>query len=607
MDFICAKRIFNQVVTGLFLVLGLTTQAQLAVLSRGPYLQKLTPNSITIHWQTLTASDSKVNYGTNSSDLNLSASSAISSTDHIVTLTDLQPYTKYYYNIGSVLSVLQGDENNFFVTAPISGTEGKYTFWVTGDCGNNSTNQQNVLAAYNTYMGNKPTNVWLTLGDNAYNAGLDAEFQTNFFSVYQQNISKHAPLFSAPGNHDYNNNPIQQTTHLIDYYTIFDLPSNGESGGVASGTEAYYSYDYGNVHFLALDSYGMEELAYRLYDTLGPQTQWIKQDLAANTKPWVIAYWHHPPYTMASHNSDTEGDLVDMRSGFIPFLENLGVDMVLCGHSHGYERSHLMKGHYGMENTYDAAIHDVDGSTAYYDGTPNSCAYMKDERHSKDGTVYIVAGSAGQLGGQQGSFPHDALPFADVTNGGSLILEVDGSRLDAKFLCTDGVIRDQFTILKNANQQKTVQVIKGQSVTLTASWPGNHIWSNGQTSRSIQVFPSEDGYYTVTDNYECAMDSYFVDVVEANEVKAVNAEVALILYPNPTKDQLTLEVASMNSELSAIKLIDFSGRTVLNEKLDNTVAAKKLLSVAHLPKGVYLVQVSGTQQQILISEKLVIE
>jgi len=296
-----------------------------------------------------------------------------------------------------------------------------------------------------------------------------------------------------------------------------------------------------------------------------------------------------------------------MRSGFIPFLENLGVDMVLCGHSHGYERSHLMKGHYGMENTYDAAIHDVDGSTAYYDGTPNSCAYMKDERHSKDGTVYIVAGSAGQLGGQQGSFPHDALPFADVTNGGSLILEVDGSRLDAKFLCTDGVIRDQFTILKNANQQKTVQVIKGQSVTLTASWPGNHIWSNGQTSRSIQVFPSEDGYYTVTDNYECAMDSYFVDVVEANEVKAVNAEVALILYPNPTKDQLTLEVASMNSELSAIKLIDFSGRTVLNEKLDNTVAAKKLLSVAHLPKGVYLVQVSGTQQQILISEKLVIE
>ncbi len=607
MEDFCAKRILNRVVTGLFILVVFSANAQVSVLTRGPYLQKLSPTNITIHWKTLLPEDSKVSYGTNPADLNLNTSNILSTTDHIITLSDLKPYTVYYYNIGSTTAVLQGDENNHFLTAPLSGKEEKYTFWVTGDCGNNSTNQQNVLAAYNDYMGSKPTNVWLTLGDNAYTAGLDAEFQTNFFSVYDQNIAKHAPLFSAPGNHDYNNNPIQQATHLIDYYTIFDLPSNGESGGVASGTEAFYSYDYDNVHFLALDSYGQEELMYRLYDTLGPQAQWIKQDLAANTKPWVIAYWHHPPYTMASHNSDTEGELVDMRANFMPFLEGLGVDLVLCGHSHGYERSHLMKGHYGMENTYDAAIHNVDGSTAYYDGSDNSCAYMKDQRHSQDGTVYVVAGSAGQLGGQQTSFPHDALPFADVTNGGSLLLEVEGNRLDAKFLCTDGVIRDQFTMLKNTNQHKTVQVIKGQAATLTASWPGDHIWSNGAHTRSIEIFPTQDSYYTVADNYECAVDSFFVDVIEGNEVKAVNANAALNLYPNPTKDLLNLEASSVNSELSSIKLIDFSGRIVLNEKLDNTSAAKKTLSVSHLPKGVYLVQLSGTQQQILISEKLIIE
>src|SRR5206468_4202959 len=74
-------------------------------------------------------------------------------------------------------------------------------------------------------------------------------------------------------------------------------------------------------------------------------------DLDDNTNEWIVAFWHSPPYTKGSHNSDvftdSEGRLFWMREQVCPLLERNGVDLVLCGHSHCYERSYLMHGHYG--------------------------------------------------------------------------------------------------------------------------------------------------------------------------------------------------------------------------------------------------------------------
>ncbi len=61
---------------------------------------------------------------------------------------------------------------------------------------------------------------------------------------------------------------------------------------------------------------------------------WLRADLAATAQEWIIAYWHHPPYTKGSHDSDAEGDLVEVRENIVPILEDFGVDLVLCGHSH---------------------------------------------------------------------------------------------------------------------------------------------------------------------------------------------------------------------------------------------------------------------------------
>ncbi|MFT5106174.1 MAG: 3',5'-cyclic AMP phosphodiesterase CpdA [Verrucomicrobiales bacterium] len=61
---------------------------------------------------------------------------------------------------------------------------------------------------------------------------------------------------------------------------------------------------------------------------------WLENDLASTTQEWIFAFWHHPPYTKGSHNSDIEINLVQMRESFLPILESYCVDLVLGGHSH---------------------------------------------------------------------------------------------------------------------------------------------------------------------------------------------------------------------------------------------------------------------------------
>ncbi|PWT75254.1 MAG: metallophosphoesterase [Bacteroidetes bacterium] len=421
------------------------------VLIRGPYLQKVTPNSIMIRWRTDALNRSKVWFGTDKESLNSSVEDSLLVTEHKIAIHGLQPNTKYYYKIGAIKQVLQGDSSNYFFTLPRAGSKGTFRIAAFGDCGNNSVNQRNVRDQLLRYLGRDRLNAWILLGDNTYPNGTDAEFQSNFFNVYKDSLLKNVPLYPSPGNHDYHDvefsAAVAQQTHQVAYYQNFSMPVDGEAGGVASREPSYYSFDIGNIHFLSLDSYGMEQ-GMRLYDTLGPQVQWIKKDLEkTRNADWVIAYWHHPPYTMGSHNGDKEEELIKIRENFIPILERYGVDIVLCGHSHDYERSRLMQGYYGNEASFDSTKFLVSNSSGRGDGSPNSQPYTKSKLHGK-GTVYVVSGSAGQLGGMQPEFPHNAMYFSDAEHGGSSLIVVNGDRLDFKWICSDGKIRDQFSMIK---------------------------------------------------------------------------------------------------------------------------------------------------------------
>jgi hypothetical protein len=492
----------------------------LAHLIRGPYLQVATSNSIIIRWRTDAMTRSVVNYGEKDGQLELKAEDGALTFEHKVQLTGLKPQTKYYYAIGGGAGdTLQQGSDNYFMTLPTPGQEGVYRIGVFGDCGNNSTNQRSVRDQFIKYLGNNYMNSWILLGDNAYSSGTDPEFQEKFFNIYKDNLLKKYPLYPAPGNHDYNDfyqyKATAQNTHDIAYYQNFSMPTKGEAGGVASGTQAFYSFDIGNAHFLSLDSYGKEDSLTRMFDTTGAQVQWIKKDLEAyhNTKRgFVIAYWHHPPYTMGSHNSDKEVELVKIRENFIRILERYGVDLIVCGHSHLYERSRLMNGHYGMEATFNAAEHNLSTSTGLYDGSKDACPYIKDGANK--GTIYVVTGSAGASGRSQLTYPHDAMYYSHYEHGGASMIEITENKLELKWICADGEMRDHFVMMKDVNKNNVVRAKKGEKVTLTASFIGNYSWSKRkETSRSITVTATgKKAVYEVMDPYTCLKDRFEIQV-----------------------------------------------------------------------------------------------
>lgn len=540
-----------------------------STLLRGPYLQAATPTSIVIRWRTDKPENSVVKIGASPQSLGQIISDNALTMEHEVKVTGLQSENRYYYSIGSQTGVLQEGDQNYFQTTAVAGKPGKYRFGFLGDCGTSAVIQQSVRDKLTEYLGNEYMNAWLLLGDNAYSFGQDVEYQTHFFSKYKDNFLKKNPLYPSPGNHDYDNdNPARQNDHKVPYYDVFTMPTQGEAGGEASGTESFYSFDYGNVHFLSLDSYGREDNATRLYDTLGRQVQWIKKDLAANkNKGWVVAYWHHPPYSKGSRESDGDPEMTGIRQNFIRILERYGVDLIVCGHSHVYERSRLMNGHYGYSNTFDAAKHVIDASTAKYDGSDNSCPYIKITPDSR-GTVYVVAGSSGHLGSPKADYPHKAMYYSNAEVGGALMMEVEGNRLDMKWITSDGTIRDKFTMEKEVNKETTHDISQNASVDLKASFVGSYVWNTGQTSRTITVQPSESTDYTVKDDKNCVQDVFHVRVPKADPAKFIGFKVS-----KDDKNLVTLTwTTSAENELSHFAV-------------QRSTDAKNFTEIARVPGG----------------------
>ncbi|MCX6274232.1 MAG: fibronectin type III domain-containing protein [Bacteroidetes bacterium] len=410
-----------------------TTSSTLS-LTRGPYLQLSTTSSIYIKWRTSIASDSKVVYGTTLGTYPYTASNTTSSTEHTIQLTGLSTNTKYFYKIGSTTVTLQGDSSNYFNTNPAAGSTGTVRIWAIGDYGVGTSQQSSVRDAYKNYRGSNYTNVWLSTGDNAYDDGTDAEYTSNVFNYYQEAFKKWV-FWPTTGNHDLHS--ADATAQTGPFFDNFIMPNTGQAGGVASNTEAYYSFNYANIHFVSLES---NDASFR--STTGAMATWLNNDLNANTQRWTVVFFHHPPYTKGSHDSDVDAEPVGMRTNIIPILESHKVDLVLSGHSHAYERSYLIKGHFGLENTFTSAM-KVSSNTGIY---PNS--FVKSSPNF-DGTVYVVCGASSQVGTTSTGWPHNAMYTSSNTKYGSMAIDVTGDRLDAKFVLSDGSIWDQFTIQKS--------------------------------------------------------------------------------------------------------------------------------------------------------------
>ena len=439
--------------TDLSFDLQLTGTYPVLSLVRGPYLQQGSTTNLLVKWRTDLPSSSRVSYGLAPNRLNRNAGSDDLTTEHEVRLADLQPNTKYFYAIGAGSKKLAGGDSYFFVTSPLGGKPTR--IWALGDAGTAAFGPaaERVRDAYYSFAEDRYTDLWLMLGDNAYYSGSDLEYQAAVFNFFGQML-RQSVLWTTIGNHETYSTPPGGE---LPYLGIFSLPTRGEVGGVASGTERYYSFDYGNIHFVCLDSMTSQR-------TSGsPMLTWLEQDLAANTNEWLIAFWHHPPYTKGSHDSDWEIELIQMRQNALPLLESYGVDLVLSGHSHCYERSYLLDGHYGRSPTLLPEMIKDSGSGNPFESGPYIKTLTGPVAHQ--GAVYIVAGSSGQATG--GALNHPAM-YVSLNELGSLVLDIDGSKLEARFLQADGSVADYFQMVKG--NELRITSLRNNDGLLTLTW-----------------------------------------------------------------------------------------------------------------------------------------
>ncbi len=449
------------------LLLPATAQAELI---RGPYVQLVTQGSMTVVWRTDAPSTGRLLYGLGPDALD-GILTDTSTTQHEVKIAGLSADTTYCYAIEDETGPLAGGTSDYcFKTAP-AGPQ-PFTFWVVGDSGTASGKQGRVRDRMLIHRKGELPDLYIHVGDMAYSSGTDDEFQEKFFEMYPRQL-RQIPTFAAIGNHE--GGSSDSLTATGPYYDAYVLPTQGEAGGLASGTEAYYSWDYADVHFIALESHRAE-----LRGEGGAMLTWLQMDLEATDKQWIVVYFHHPPYTKGSHDSDTESAHIEMRQRALPIMEAHGVDLVLGGHSHIYERSFLVHGAYDTPTTAGPHIVDEGGGTEaqpYHKAGPGGV---------DDGAIYIVAGHGGTNVGRDGDSAHPLMYFTEIDNG-SVLVDVDGPSMRIQNVRLDGVVSDDFRIVKGE-----VLHLTGPADGLFAGGAADLTWLSKGSARKVDLHYSVD-------------------------------------------------------------------------------------------------------------------
>ena len=426
-------------------------------------------------------------------------------------IEDLAADTEYLYSVGGY-----ANDSLRFRTAPSKGqvpADGSVHIWILGDSGtesapaipghSNKGKAAKTLAGYQQYRSAnniKPADMVLMLGDNAYMEGTDEQWQLAVFDVFADVLSQ-SPLYSTIGNHEMGAGAIKasylankypalagqhdgdlwlgglstssdpnsyvtgddKTPRRVPYLDILTLPANGELGGKPSGTEQYYSFDYGNVHVISLDS----QLSARDEQQRLTMRKWLVSDLLNNGLDWTIIIFHHPVYTKGSHDSDTkpasqlgiDQPIVDLREEFTPIFENYGVDLVFSGHSHSYERSWYLHGHRGDAASFNATQHaELNPSGEPASGFGDE-AYQQISISSQkdDKVVYTVAGSSGHVSMADGKLDHPAHAIQGndpqrrhgLAEQGSVVVDASKNELTARFINDKGDVLDTVVIQRD--------------------------------------------------------------------------------------------------------------------------------------------------------------
>ena len=264
---------------------------------KGPYLQNVSSKQITIMWETEKASESRVDYGV-TPDCDTFVIDYNRVKLHEVTLTSLKPETIYYYQVSSD----DDAKSSFFLTGVHYDTPFKFVAY--GDSKGGGSVHRKIAGEI---LKQNPDFI-ISTGDIVSNGEKYRVWGEHFFYPLADVID-HIPIYVSIGNHE---------EHADHYFNFLSLPNN----------ELWYSFDYGNSHFIALDSN-------KEYKPNTEQYAWLENDLKNTRAQWKFVFFHHPPYSSGFHKS-----ALDVRDVITPLFRKYGVDIVFNGNDHLYERTY---------------------------------------------------------------------------------------------------------------------------------------------------------------------------------------------------------------------------------------------------------------------------
>jgi len=190
--------------------------------------------------------------------------------------------------------------------------DGSLRFAVIGDTGSGSRQQSQLGELMFQYRAVFPYEFVLMMGDNLYGGETPKDFEKKFSDPYKKILDSKVKFYATLGNHD---------LALQTNYANFNM--NGKE---------YYRIKKGSVAFYSLNSNYMDP----------KQVKWLEDELAKDTSDWKVCFFHHPPYSSAKkHGSDDQ-----LRAVVEPIFIKYGVNVVLTGHDHVYERIKPQKGIY---------------------------------------------------------------------------------------------------------------------------------------------------------------------------------------------------------------------------------------------------------------------
>lgn len=338
-------RFFRYMCVALCLAAG---QALAVNLSLEPYIQNLNAESVEILWRTDEAAGSWVEVTPADGGEAIVYTSTVPVTKHQMPVPGLDADTKYTYRVGVSADNVLSEVHGPFQTFP---TESEtFDFVAYGDHRNYPDDHRAVTEAI---IAQAEERGWprfvLDSGDYTGLGEHPTDFYKEQFFDPARGLIDRVCLFPVIGNHEAARKHPRIPFRYFDY---FEVPTEN------SGTEYYYSFDYGTAHFTMIDVYATD------FSEGSKQWEWIRQDLKDSDAKWKFTVMHYPIYIHRSGPTVTYGN-TEIREHLVPLFEKYGVTAAISGDSHFYQRSEVNGVHYVCTGGAGAPLYDPGSGPDY--------------------------------------------------------------------------------------------------------------------------------------------------------------------------------------------------------------------------------------------------